>query len=68
MSMHSVYMVRGLLLTLLSALQQVEEGIRASNVQGVLQRSINDLLDLTDLVRGKLNAQVHPTCGLYKHV
>lgn len=39
-------------------LQQVEEGIRAGDVPAVLKKSIADLLDLTDLVRGKLNAQV----------
>lgn len=48
-------------------MQQVEEGIQASNVPGVLQKSINDLLDLTDLVRGKLNAQVCTSCVLSLH-
>ena len=36
----------------------VEEGIRAGNVPAVLQKCVNDLLDLTDLVRGKLGVQV----------
>ena len=37
----------------------VEEGIRAGKVPDVLQKCVNDLLDLTDLVRGKLGIQVH---------
>ena len=41
-------------------LQVVEEGIRAGNVPAVLDKCINDLLDLTDLVRGKLGVQVRP--------
>ena len=41
--------------------QQVEEGILDNNVPGVLHKSVKDLLDLTDLVRGKLNAQVYTT-------
>lgn len=39
--------------------QVVEEGIRAGNVPAVLQKCVNDLLDLTDLVRGKLTVQVN---------
>lgn len=38
--------------------QMVEEGIRASRVPAVLEKCVNDLLDLTDLVRGKLGIQV----------
>ncbi len=38
--------------------QMVEEGIQASNVPAVLEKCVNDLLDLTDLVRGKLGVQV----------
>ncbi len=38
--------------------QMVEEGIRASSVPAVLDKCVNDLLDLTDLVRGKLGVQV----------
>lgn len=38
--------------------QVVEEGIRAGNIAAVLQKCVNDLLDLTDLVRGKLGVQV----------
>ena len=47
-----------LFLKVVASVQQVEEGILASNVPGVLDKAISDLLDLTDLVRGKLNAQV----------
>ena len=36
-------------------MQAVEDGIRAGNVPAVLHKCVNDLLDLTDLVRGKLN-------------
>ena len=59
------------LLKVVTTLQQVEEGILASNVPGVLDKAISDLLDLTDLVRGKLNAQVllsavvHCRCLIY---
>ena len=42
-------------------MQAVEDGIRAGNVPAVLHKCVNDLLDLTDLVRGKLNAQVSLT-------
>ena len=38
--------------------QAVEEGIKASDVPAVLQKCTSDLLDLTDLVRGKLGTQV----------
>ena len=44
-------------------LQVVEEGIQAGNVPAVLDKCINDLLDLTDLVRGKLGLQVRPSCS-----
>ena len=44
--------------------QMVEEGIRASSVPAVLEKCVNDLLDLTDLVRGKLGVQVRvPSFG-----
>ena len=44
--------------------QMVEEGIRASSVPAVLEKCVNDLLDLTDLVRGKLGVQVRvPSVG-----
>ncbi|KAL0019092.1 hypothetical protein WJX77_000912 [Trebouxia sp. C0004] len=43
--------------------QMVEEGIRASSVPAVLQKCVNDLLDLTDLVRGKLGVQDRLTLG-----
>ena len=39
-------------------LQAVEEGIKATDVPAVLQKCTSDLLDLTDLVRGKLGIQV----------
>ena len=39
-------------------LQAVEEGIKATDVPAVLQKCTSDLLDLTDLVRGKLGTQV----------
>ena len=39
-------------------LQAVEEGIKAADVPAVLQKCTSDLLDLTDLVRGKLGTQV----------
>ena len=43
----------------------MEEGIRAGNITAVLQKCVNDLLDLTDLVRGKLGAQVG---SLFSHL
>ncbi len=44
--------------------QMVQEGIRASSVPAVLEKCVNDLLDLTDLVRGKLGVQVRvPPAG-----
>ena len=43
---------------LIVLLQAVEEGIKATDVPAVLQKCTSDLLDLTDLVRGKLGTQV----------
>ena len=45
----------------------VEEGIQAGNVPAVLQKCVNDLLDLTDLVRGKLGVQVHICRDVYEN-
>ncbi len=46
----------------------VEEGIRASNVPAVLEKCVNDLLDLTDLVRGKLGVQVRVSPAGPSHI
>ena len=48
--------------------QMVEEGIRASSVPAVLEKCVNDLLDLTDLVRGKLGVQVRVSPAGSSHI
>lgn len=48
--------------------QMVEEGIRASSVPAVLEKCVNDLLDLTDLVRGKLGVQVRVSPAGPSHI
>lgn len=53
-------------LKVVRCVQMVEEGIRASSVPAVLEKCVSDLLDLTDLVRGKLGVQVRwqePLCS-----
>ena len=41
----------------------VEDAINASDIQGFLDKSTSDLMDLTDLVRGKLSAQDQEKLG-----
>lgn len=43
--------------------KEVEEAIQNSNIRGFLLKSTDDLMDLTELVRGKLTSQERETLG-----